>query len=180
MSIRKAAMNNLITSVHFTLLHSEHFCKAVEGTGQVSALLVILRPPRANTAANSGARREGRKVKGSQQNCTRAAEHFREMKGQRGLGAVAVSFPLFVPWWSSWVSFSLQSNGLNCFLRGFCRCFSPAFEFAVMFTVFNLFLVLLWIMLVPSSPVFFPPSLMRVLVCAQTNNNMHWLMHKAI
>ena len=139
-----------------TLLHSESFCKAVKGTGQVSALLVILRPPRSNTAADSGARREGRKVKGSQQNCTRAAGHFSEMKGQRGLSAVVVSFPLFVPWWSSWVTFSLQPNGFNCFLWGFCRRFSPAFEFAVMFTVFNLFLVLLWICYFPAHLIFSP------------------------
>lgn len=164
MSIRKAAMNNLIISVHFTLLHSEHFCKAVKGTGQVSALLVILRPPRANTAANSGTRRERREVKGSQQNCTRAAGHFREMKGQRGLGAVAVLFPLFVPWWSSWVSFPSVKRFKLLSVGFFCRCFSPAFEFAVMFTVFNLFLVLLWICYFLAH-LFFSPLLWCACVC---------------
>lgn len=43
MSIRKAvaAMNNLITSACYMLLHSRHICKAVKDTGQVSALPVI-------------------------------------------------------------------------------------------------------------------------------------------
>lgn len=82
-------------------------------------------------------------MKASQQNSTRSARHFRKMKGQRRLRAVVVSFHPFVPWWSSRVTFSLSANGFNCFTWGFCPCFYPAFKFAVMFTVFNLFLVLL-------------------------------------
>lgn len=43
MSIRKtvAAMDNLITSAHYMLLHSKRICKAVKDTGQVSAPPII-------------------------------------------------------------------------------------------------------------------------------------------
>lgn len=110
MSIRKAAaaMNNLITAAYYMLLHSKHISKVVKDTGQVSALPVTqpasqyihceeLRELRGGQRALM----VGKAVKRSQQNCTRSAGHFGEMKGHRGLRAVVVSFQLLVPWWSS-------------------------------------------------------------------------------
>lgn len=172
-------MNNLITAAYYTLLHSKHICKAVKDTGQVSALPVTqpasqyihgkeLRELRGGQRAVV----VGKGVKRSQQNCTRSARHFREMRGHRGLRAAVVSFQLLVPWWSSWVSFSFPSNGFNCFLWGFCPCFYPAFEFSVVFTVFNLFHVLLWIRYFQANMIF-PPSEASFSFVSANSNMQH-------
>lgn len=109
-SIRKAAaaMNNLITAAYYMLLHSRHICKAVKDTGQVSALPATQPASRhihceelREFRCGQGALAVGKRVKRSQQNCTRSARHFREMKGHRRLRAAVVSFQLLVPWWSS-------------------------------------------------------------------------------
>lgn len=110
MSIRKAvaAMDNLITSAHYMLLHSKRICKAVKDTGQVSAPPIIQATSRyipcherRELGSGRGEVVEGREVKGSRRHCTGSARHFGKMKGHPGLSAVVVSFHLFVPWWSS-------------------------------------------------------------------------------
>lgn len=164
-------MNNLITAAYYMLPHSRHICKAVKDTGQMSALPAT-RP--ASHCIYCEELRElrcgqralvvGKGVKGSQQNCTRSARHFGEMKGHRGLRAAVVSFQLLVPWWSSWVSFAFPSNGFKCFMWGFCPCFYSAFVFSIMFTVPNSFHVLLWITLLSRQYDFFF-FLLKLLFC---------------
>lgn len=99
-------MNNLITAAYYMLLHGKHISKAVKDSGQVSAVTqlacqYIHCEELGELRGGQRALVVGKEAKRSQQNCTRSARHFGEIKGHRGLRAAVVSFQLLVPWWSS-------------------------------------------------------------------------------